>query len=197
MAKSLGNIYTVQDLIDKGFDPLDFRFFVLTGHYRQGLNFTFEALENARSTLNKIYGFIENLKSFKGEGFDENFVERVGVLKREFFEALDDDLNTPAAIAKMHELIREVNKRRLSKREGELVGEVFLEFDFVLGLDFSKRLEKKTLSKEIEKLVEEREAFRKAGNFKEADRVRELLRDEYHVVVEDTSNGVRWREVRG
>jgi len=197
MAKSLGNIYTVQDLIDKGFDPVDFRFFVLTGHYRQGLNFTFEALENARSTLNKIYGFIENLKSFKGEGFDENFVERVGVLKREFFEALDDDLNTPAAIAKMHELIREVNKRRLSKREGELVGEVFLEFDFVLGLDFSKRLEKKTLSKEIEKLVEEREAFRKAGNFKEADRVRELLRDEYHVVVEDTSNGVRWREVRG
>ncbi|MCL5011692.1 MAG: cysteine--tRNA ligase [Candidatus Marsarchaeota archaeon] len=193
MAKSLRNIYTVQDLIDKGFDPLDFRFFVLTGHYRQGLNFTFEALENAKTTLNKIYGFIENLKNFKEEGFDKNFAEKISELKNEFFEAVNDDLNTPTAIAKMHEIIKEANKKHLSKKDAEFILNTLLDFDSVLGLNFSTHSEKKELSKEVEKLVDEREKFRKSKNFKEADRIRNTLKNEYHVIIEDSSTGLKWR----
>ncbi len=193
MSKSLRNIYTIQDLIDKKFSPLAFRYFIITGSYRQELNFTFEALSNAQNTLYKIYSFIEGLGENKGEGRDAEFEKTIKSLKNKFFEALSDDLNTTMAISKLHEIIKESNKKELSKKDAEFVIETMLEMDSVLGLDFSKHLEKKELSKEIEKLIEEREKLRKDKKFEDADNIRKLLKNKYNVVLEDTAKGIKWK----
>ncbi|MEM3839269.1 MAG: cysteine--tRNA ligase, partial [Candidatus Micrarchaeaceae archaeon] len=133
MAKSLGNIYTVRQILEKGYSPAALRAFLISGHYRQLLNFTFEALDNASKTLNGIYAFLERLgetKNRQASGDSVEFRKSITAHRRAFFKALDDDINTPAALAEMHAIINETNARneagKLTAGEARLVARAML-----------------------------------------------------------------------
>ena len=155
MSKSLGNIYTLQDLAAKGFDPLDFRYLVLGAHYRTQLNFTWEALEAAHRKRAGIINSLERLKrrphggDSKNEKIAAQFTARAEKL---FQDALADDLNTPKALAVLNELIHYGNslldKRRLSVGAARIITATVLKFDRVLGLNL-KSAKAASVPKEI------------------------------------------------
>jgi len=197
MAKSLGNIYTVQDIIDKGYSPISLRFFLLSSHYRSQQNFTFEALENADKTLKSIYNFIREMNAVKEEKeFDKGVEKELEKFHTQFFEELNNDLNTPNALKEMHALISYENKRlsegKVGASEAKRVIEIMLDFDTILGLDLKKELEEKKLPDEVEKLIEERERARKEKDFDKADRIRKEIEEKYNIIIEDTKTGVKW-----
>lgn len=202
MAKSIGNIYTVQQVLDKGYSPMALRMFMLSGHYRQILNFTFGALDNTAKTLDGVYSFIERLGEVRNKGKNEDvkeFKKLVNMHKKAFFKAIDDDINTPQALAEMHAVISVTNVRReagkLNRTEARYVTKAMLAFDEVLGLGFGEHagVKRAPLERDVKKLVDEREKAREGKEFKRADEIRALLKEKYHVVLEDTEEGVRWR----
>ena len=155
MSKSLGNIFTVQDIIEKGFDPLALRYLYLQTHYRQEMNFTWDALKAAESALNKLRKHFSGL-SDEGE-INEEF-------KAKFMEAVNDDLNTSKALALVWENLDSLNKNSLRI------------IDEVLGLEISKHKEVETeMPEEVQKLLDEREILRKDKKFAEADKIREKI----------------------
>ncbi len=185
MSKSLGNFYTLRDLIARGYDPLAFRYLVLGAHYRSKLNFTWQAMDAAKTALENLYEFVSRLDRENPTGLDEA-VER---WTKAFDEAMDDDLNTPVALAAVFSLIKEVN---VHGRGGREVFEAMVKFDSILGLKLSERGKPLELEipSEIMRLVEERQKARIARDFSTADRIRnELLAAGY--IVEDTPEGPR------
>jgi cysteinyl-tRNA synthetase len=197
MAKSLGNIYTVQDIVDKGYSPISLRFFLLSSHYRSQQNFTFEALENADKTLKNIYSFLRSMKNIKEEKpISKEVIEEIEKHRKGFFDELRNDLNMPNALKEMHALISYENKRLsenlVGKEEADKVIEAMLEFDTILGLNFSKELEEKEMPEEVKKLIEEREIARKEKNFEKADRIRKEIEERFGIIIEDTKEGVKW-----
>ena len=203
MAKSLGNVYTVEDLIKRGYSASAIRLFYISGHYRKKLNFTFEALENVEQTLQGICSFVERLSEVKnaakGSGSGE-FLKKIRAQKKRFFAELDDDLNMPEALSAMHGIISETNRRKesgkLSKGEAGAVIKIMLEFDKILGLDMARHLGRKVqeISQEIKDLISSREKARKEKDFAKADELRKILREEFNIALEDTNEGVRWRK---
>ncbi len=164
MSKSLNNFYTVQDVIEKGFDPLALRYLYLQTHYRQEMNFTWEALEAAQSALNKLRKTVSGYDSPKiGCAEQEN----------EFLEAINDDLNMPKALSILWEV---VNSDNPSSAKAESI----FKFDEVLGLSLknSKNILKskeKKMPENVKKLLEKREALRKAKKYEEADKIRDEI----------------------
>jgi cysteinyl-tRNA synthetase len=204
MAKSLGNIYTIDDLVKKGFNPLSYRYMLLGVHYRRQFNFTFEKLKKAEEGLNAVYAFLQRVSEV-GEGKstveDSGFTKKVEEERENFFKAVEDDLNVPVALSRMHTLINEVSNRitanMLSKEEAKLVLEAFVDFDSVLGLDFASYTSRSKLTEVIDGLIEEREKARKSHEFKRADEIRTKLLDEYGIILEDTPSGVKWYSKKG
>ncbi len=202
MSKSLGNIYTVQHVIDKGYSPLALRLFYISGHYRQVLNFTFDALKSVENTLNGIYAFMERMSDIKNAAVNADspeFRKRIGAERRAFFKSLDDDVNTPEALSRMHALISEANRRassgKLNRSEARTVVKAMLELDDVLGLDLAKSTGRKAaLERGVQNLIDEREIARVAKDFKKADQIRTMLKEKHHIVLEDTPEGVRWHK---
>lgn len=180
MSKSLGNIYTVQDLIDRGYDPLAYRFFVLGGHYRSKINFTWEALDAAQNALGKLRATVRDWEA-PAIGCADH--------ERRFLEAVNDDLNTPQALAVMWEMVGDEGLPSSARAES------LLKFDRVLGLGLDAYVGKPVdVSPEVAALVAERETTRAAKNWAESDR----LRDEIAArgfTVEDTSSGPKIRAV--
>lgn len=179
MGKSEGNAYLVNDLIEKGIDPLAFRYLNLGTHYRIQLNFTWEAVKAAETALSRMRRQVEELKSNQ-EG------KRVGEIDQEyrakFLMAINNDLNTAEALS----LVWQIMKSEL-KPEDKLV--TILDFDRVLGLKLadSTKIEL-NLDPEIEKLLEQREVARQTKNFGESDRIREQIRL-LGFIVKDTEKG--------
>ncbi len=198
MAKSLGNFYTLRDLITKGYDPKAIRYLLMSTHYRQQLNFTFEGLEAAKNALDRLINFVYRLIDADGRGCGEKIRGLMSDVQRRFEEAMDDDLNISVALAALFDFVREVNKlfddNVLSKEEAEEVYEVMMKIDKVLGvIDEIKRKEK--LPKEAEELIREREEARKAKDWEAADKIREQLRS-MGIIIEDTPQGVKWKIVK-
>ncbi|MCL5430198.1 MAG: cysteine--tRNA ligase [Candidatus Marsarchaeota archaeon] len=203
MSKSIGNIYTVQQIIDKGYSPMALRLFYMSGHYRQILNFTFEALTNTENTIKSIYNFLGRLSEAKNKSKNDDtkeFKKKISDHKRMFFKTLDDDINTPMALAEMHAVMNDTNQRestgKLNSSEAKFVIKTMLSFDSVLGLRFDEHIKskKEPLDKEIKRLIEEREAARNGRDFKKADDIRNVLKDKYHIIIEDTKEGMRWHK---
>lgn len=169
MSKSLGNFYRLQDIVEKGFDPLALRYLYLQTHYRQEMNFTWEALEAARNALNKLRQKYLNAPA-DGES-----------LPKEFLEVVNDDLNIPKALGILWENIEVLSKKDLEKA------------DEVLGLGFSEFKEDTDIPSEIIELVNKREEFRKAGNYSESDRLRNEVKEKGYII-EDGSTGVKIRK---
>jgi cysteinyl-tRNA synthetase len=195
MAKRLGNYYTLRDLTAKGYHPMAIRYLLMSTHYRQQLNFTFEGLEAAKSTLERLTNFIRRLLGVDGKGSGEELKTLIDNVRRGFEEAMDDDLNISVALASLFDFVREVNNllsgNMLSKKEAEEVYNLMLRFDDVLGV-VGQAKEKEKLPERAEELIRKREDERKAGHWKEADKIREELKA-MGVIIEDTIQGVKWR----
>jgi cysteinyl-tRNA synthetase len=191
MSKSLGNFYTLRDILDKGYHPLAIRYLLMGTHYRQQLNFTFKGLEAARNSLQRIWDFMKTLDEANGKG-DSGLVDTaINKARQDFDDALNDDLEISNALAAVFEFIKEINVAmgNLSKDDAAKIKEFMANLDKVLGFIVVKEEE---LSDDIQKLVDEREAARKAKDFKKADEIRDKLKD-MGIVLEDTPQGVRWK----
>lgn len=192
MSKSLGNFYTLRDILEKGYHPLAIRYLLMSSHYRQQLNFTFKGLEAARNSLQRIWDFMLKLDEVAGKGDAELVDNLISKARKEFDDALNDDLEISKALAAVFEFIKEINVAMgsLSKDDAVKIKEFMVDIDKVLGFVVIKQEE---LSDDIQKLVDEREAARKAKDFKRADEIRDKLK-EMGIVLEDTPQGVRWKK---
>lgn len=195
MSKSLGNFFTLSDLIEKGWKPREIRYALMTGHYRQQLNFTIVALEGARAALDRLDCCLRNLRLSEGGGGEAAVREAIARYENEFRAALDDDFNYPEALAAVFSLVREVNvlcgAGKIGKSEAEIVLQAMRQLDSVLGfLDVDAESDEK--DEEIEALLEARKEARRTKNWAEADRIRDELAAR-NVVIEDRAGGTVWR----
>ena len=195
MSKSLGNDFTLRDIIGRGFNPLAIRYLLLSVPYGKQLNFTFEGLKGAETTVERLQQFRRLVSEANVEtGSDETVKSLIEKALQSFEEAMDDDLNTSVALASIHNLVREINtilaKDELKSDDQKAVLEAIEKFDSVLGI-FGK-VETEMLDEEIEKLIEERQEARRSRNFARSDEIRDLLAEK-GIILEDTKDGVRWK----
>jgi len=178
MSKSLGNYYTLRDIIKLGYDPLSLRYFYLSGEYRSQVNFTFDNLKNAGNSLLRLRNIISELKDDKK--INEEY-------SKEFEEAMNDDLNTPKALQVLWKLVRD--KKAIGKVKA------IKKIDSVFGLDLFKTGEKKDdIPKRIKELAEKREEARKNKDWKSADKLRDEIKNAGYSV-DDTDSGVKIRRL--
>ena len=171
MSKSLGNIYTVDNVTQKGFDPLALRYLFLTAHYKDPLNFTWESLGAAQSALQNLKSLIVNIKSSQRTAPSEEKSEKVEKYRDDFTQAVNDDLNTPRALAVLWEMMK-------SNIPSEDKYDLALAFDEILGLNLWKiSTAKIQVSSNIKILMDKREKLRKEGKFEEADEIRKKIED--------------------
>ena len=192
MSKSLGNFYTLRDLLKKGYAPVAIRYLLLSNHYRQQMNFTFEGLDAAKQSLQRIYDCYNSLKHVSAPKHNPKVHTRIARLKKEFTKAMDEDLDTPPALAAIFEFVSDANvmivNKTLSKQDGESFRKAFEEIDTVLGI----LKEEKPLPKDLQKLVKDREAARQAKDWKKSDQIRDQLKKK-GIILEDTPQGARWK----
>jgi cysteinyl-tRNA synthetase len=195
MAKRYGNFYTLRDLMAKGYDPKAIRYLLMSTHYRQQLNFTFEGLETAKGAVDRLRNFVRRLLEVDGKGCGAEITHLMTDVQKRFEDAMNDDLNVSAALAALFAFVRDVNKlmddNRLSRQEAEEVYSLMMKFDKVLGVIGEVKAEEK-LPPEAEELIRKREEARKAKDWATADKIREQLRA-MGIIIEDTSQGVKWR----
>ena len=190
MSKSLGNIYTLRDLVEKGHDPLAIRWALISTNYRQPSNFTFDGLDAAKESLSRIRDFRVRLEAVRGEGNDLS--EAVNACERDFGEALDDDLNISGGLGSVFEFVREANrlmdKDELSQAGAQRALDLLDRLNAVTGL-FAPAPDEEA-PQAILDLVMERQDARRAKDFARADAIRDQLATEGWVV-EDTADGPR------
>ncbi len=195
MAKRYGNFYTLRDLMAKGYDPMAIRYLLMSTHYRQQLNFTFEGLEAAKGAVDRLRTFVRRLLEADGEGCGEKIKSLMVEVQRRFEEAMDDDLNINVALAALFDFVRDVNKlmdeNKLSKQEADEIYNLMMRFDKVLGVIGEVKAEEK-LPPEVEELIKKREEARKAKDWATADKIRNQLKA-MGIILEDTPQGVKWR----
>jgi cysteinyl-tRNA synthetase len=195
MAKRFGNYYTLRDLIKMGYDPKAVRYLLMSTHYRQQLNFTFEGLKAAKSAVDRLTNFVYRLLDANGKGCGEKIGELMSRVEKDFEEAMDDDLNIGVALAALFNFVSEANKlmddNMLSKNEAIEVSNLMMKFNKVLGV-IGEIEKKETLPKEAEELILKREEARKAKDWETADKIREQLKA-MGIIIEDTPQGVKWR----
>nr|MBN2276218.1 cysteine--tRNA ligase [candidate division Zixibacteria bacterium] len=193
MSKSFNNFYTLRQILDKGYNALAVRYALMATHYRQQLNFTFEGIEASRNTLERYNDFYQNLKSYSGGNSSGEAGGYVEQFLKEFEEALDDDLNISAALGKVFDFIRDINRlkaeNRLSKSEADKSIEAIDKIDSVLDLLQS---EENNLDSEIEDMIRKRVEAKKKRDFKTADAIRDQLL-ERGIILEDTPTGTKWK----
>jgi cysteinyl-tRNA synthetase len=195
MSKSLGNQYTLRDLVAKGHTPRAIRYVLLSAPHHKQLNFTFDSLRSAETTVDRLNDFRRRLNELRTEpGSSPEISGLIEHAQRRFTEALDDDLNTAEALAAIHDFIRETNT---AMKPGYLkAGDKKALLDLVDGFDsvfnIFGNVEQELLDSEIQALIDERQAARKAKNFARADEIRDQLLAR-GIILEDTKEGVRWR----
>lgn len=196
MAKSRGNFFMVRDILDE-YDGEVVRYFLLSGHYRNPIDFSKELMEQAKNSLARIRNtkinlehFIENAKGSMNEE-ERKQLEKQAVYKEKFKESMEDDLNTADAISAIFELVKEINtvtSENSTKEFCEKELGLLTELSGVLGL--LKENEKSDIPEEVLNLVEERQAARKAKDFARADEIRDELKRR-GITLEDTPQGIR------
>jgi cysteinyl-tRNA synthetase len=198
MSKSLGNTYTLPDVVAKGFRPSALRLLLLSAHYRKQLNFTWDSLAAAEESLRRLLDFVVRLETIAGEGSHPEIAARVDEARTAFAEAMKDDLNTAAALGAIFELVRALNSAidggRVGSADVPIVRAAFDEFDRVLGVLSLRRAEEEQPPvpvEEIERRIEDRQAARRRRDFAAADRIRDDLAAQ-GVLLEDSSAGTRW-----
>ncbi len=192
MSKSLGNFFTVRDVAEKyGYEPI--RYLMISSQYRSPINYSVDIIEQGKNALERLYTCRDNidfaLKNAADGGEVPAFVEE---RRNEFIAAMEDDLNTADALAALFSLVRDINTAigaGAGKTEIEAFAKVFDELAYVLGLVYNRNTD--GIDSEIEALIEQRTAARKAKDFATADAIRDKLK-EMGIVLEDTPQGVKW-----
>jgi len=200
MSKSLGNFYTLRDLND--YNPIAVRYLMISSHYRQPLNFTFEGLRAAQNAIDRLNELVSKLKEVQesGHGMEKDTgkvakaIEKAG---NKFEKAMDDDLNTALAFAALFEFVRAANallgKGLIGKKDAKLALEFLKRVDSVLAvMDFEQ---KKEISKQDLALVKKREKLRKEKKWAEADEIRKQLAEK-GILLDDTEKGTKWKLVK-
>lgn len=197
MSKSKGNFFTFRDLREQGYSPLAIRYLLLSVPYRKQLNFTFEGLKAAESTVERLRNFRSLVRESSTAAAIEaqNSVRSSVTQALEKFEAaMDDDLNTAAALAAVHDMVREVNTilaaNGLNEEEKSSVLDAVAKVDSVLGI-FGKE-NSELLDEDVEALIAERQDARRHRNFARSDEIRNELAAK-GIILEDTKDGMRWR----
>lgn len=178
MSKSLGNVYTLNDLKAKGIDALSYRYFTYSSHYRNKLNFTWDAIKSAKNSLNKLRDMIALHKGVNKK-IDKNIISKY---EEQFLDAINDDMNMPVAISIVWEIAKE-------KEKSNDFYELIKKFDSVLSLDLDKNdKEDINISEDIKLILNERKDARKNKNFAKSDELRDKLK-ELGYIVKDTKDG--------
>lgn len=187
MSKSLGNCYTISELEERGYEPLSYRYLNYTSHYRNKLNFTFDALASSEKSLNRLRtAYIEHMA---GSAIIDS--AEIKALEEKFLEAINDDLNMPQALSTIWEVAKKTEK---SKDYARLLEK----FDTVLSLDIKKApvdiKEDLVIDESVEKLLEERKVARENKDFKLSDEIRDKLKDLGYKVI-DTKEGQKLEKI--
>ena len=199
MSKSLGNTYTVPDVVARGHRASALRYLLLSSHYRKQLNFTWDSLQAAEKALQRIMALLSRLDDVKSGGSHAGVQTKVSDAREAFAKALRADLNTAGALGAMFELVTTMNSAidagELGKDDVSIVRAAFDEFDRVLGVLSLRRAEDAQPPLpvgEIEKAIEERHAAKRRRDFAAADKIRSDLSAQ-GIVLEDTPSGTKWK----
>lgn len=200
MSKSLGNFFTVRDIAQE-FDLSTVRFFILSAHYRNPINFSRDLIKAAENSLERIYNAKNNLdylislnKNPKADD-DNEFNEELNKYKKQFCDAMDDDFNTADAIAAIFELVKFINintDENSSQNKLYEAQSLLNELTGVLGI--AQSIDTQMLDKDIEELIEKRQQARKDKDFTLADKIRDELKAK-NIMLEDTKEGVKWKRI--
>ena len=198
MSKSLGNFYTLRDLLEMGHQPEVIRYVLAAVPYRKKLNFTFDGLKMAAKSIERLRDFEARVSSAKlPPGKNQTLADRSRAAVRQFEDSLDDDLNTAEALAAIFEYVRAMNTaldddqfREDNRWDAARVIEVFDTVFDVLKPSTGKT--SALTDSEIDALIEERNQAKKSKNFKRSDEIRNLLLEK-GILLEDTKDGVRWK----
>ena len=201
--KGGGGFFTLQTLVDQGYDPLAYRYFCFSAKYRAQLNYTDEGMQAAARALDGLYDFVyraaqmpamDEGRRTKDEGSDNGTIQNwQEPFVDKFVSSINDDLNMPGALAAVHELITEANRRE----QPAAILPALYDWDRVLGLNFREKAEARLsemLAPELQALIDERQAARKARDFARADALRAQLK-QAGIEIEDTPQGVRWKRI--
>ncbi|MDX1959988.1 MAG: cysteine--tRNA ligase [Leptospiraceae bacterium] len=194
MSKSLGNFYTLRDLLNKGLSPKSIRYLLISSHYRSKLNFSFESVENSKKSLARIQNCLDKLLSITNYEIPNKKATNENILKfeEEFLESLSDDLNTPKALGIVFEAVKTINSE-IENYDKDLALETiqfFVTIDKLLScLEFSAT---DSIDEKVEDLIRRRAEAKKEKNFALADNIRQELTD-MGIILEDTKTGVSWK----
>jgi cysteinyl-tRNA synthetase len=199
MSKSLGNVFTVRDIIEKGYRASALRYLLISVHYRKQLTFSWDILDQAEAALTRLTDCLARLDTVSGGAPHAAVSERLTQARADFREQIAADLNVPAALGVMFDLVREVNaaidRQELGAADAAAVKATFEDWDRVLGVLALRRAEDARPPvpvDEIERLIEERRAARQARQFARADEIRRDL-EARGILLEDSATGTRWK----
>jgi cysteinyl-tRNA synthetase len=208
MSKSLGNIFTVRDILDKGYRASSLRYLLISVHYRKQLTFNWDVLAQAEAAVTRLADFLTRVDGImegpvfrpaEGAPASEAITARVQAARDGVREAMASDLNVPAAFGAIFELVRDMHaamdREEVGAADAKVIREAFDHFDRLFGVMSLRRAEDErppVPEEEIAQLVEERKAARQSRNFARADEIRKDL-DARGIVLEDGPTGTRWK----
>lgn len=193
MSKSLGNFFTIQDVLKK-YAPKVVRYLLISTHYHSPINFTYKLLDQAKESLQRIHDFAINLKNYSSSKKSNSQIKQlIEKTKKKFEKSMDNDFEVPQALGAIFEMIKKVNlamkKDNLSTTDARNILKLLKDLNQILGVLLP---EEKKLPQKIEKSIQEREKARKEKNFKKADKIRNELQKK-GIELEDTKEGTIWK----